>query len=130
MREQRLHLALLALPDVAVGRQQPVAEELSELHVALVALVEVVGPGGQHVLDHVGVEEERGFPMVLAGRTGKADNVAELKHGPVRGAEQVLLQFEQRPDNRETLRSRGELTGACSNLRDPGLNGHLTLLGA
>ena len=87
VREQGLHLPLLALPHVAVGRQQPVAEELSELDVALVALVEVVGPGGQHVLDHVRVKEEGRLPVVLAGGAGKADDIAELEHRPVRRAE-------------------------------------------
>ena len=130
VREQGLHLPLLALPHVAVGRQQPVAEELSELDIALVALVEIVGPGGQDVLDHVRVEEEGGLPVVLAGGTGKADDIAELEHCPVRRTEQILLQFEQRPHHRQALRSWGQRTGACSNLRDPGLNGHLTLLGA
>jgi hypothetical protein len=127
--EQRLDLALLALPHVALSRQQPVAEDLPQFGVGLVALVEVVGAGGKHVLHHVRVEEEGGLAVVLARGTGKAHHVAELEHGTVRRAEQVLLQFEQRPDHREPLGPRGHVPVRRCDLRDPGLHGHIGLLG-
>src|SRR5207249_3086205 len=104
--EQRLHHPLLPFPLLAVAGQQAVAEQVPDLLEPLAGLAVGVGRPGEHVVSSLRAEYGVGLDAVLPDATGEPHDVAELPLRPLHGAERVVAEVEEGPDDRCALRAR------------------------